>query len=56
MATGAIDDALMTQYRKSASTQARREVGKILFDTSHSSNLSSTFRYSSPRSSVPGKT
>jgi hypothetical protein len=45
---GPIDDALMTQYRKSASTQARREVGKILFDTSHSSNLSSTFRFASP--------
>jgi hypothetical protein len=44
----AIDGDLMMQYRKSADHLARREVGKILFDTSHSSNLSTTLRYVSP--------
>jgi hypothetical protein len=43
-----IDGDLMTQYRRSADRLARREVGKILFDTSHSSNLSHTLRYVSP--------
>jgi hypothetical protein len=44
----AIDAETMTNIRKSADRLARREVGKILYDTSHSSNLSRSMRYVSP--------
>jgi hypothetical protein len=45
---GPIDGAMMDQYRRTADRLARREVGKILYDTSHTSNLASHFRYVSP--------
>jgi hypothetical protein len=44
----AIDAETLTNIRKSADRLARREVGKILYDTSHSSNLSRSMRYVSP--------
>jgi hypothetical protein len=44
----AIDAEALTNIRKSADRLARREVGKILYDTSHSSNLSRSMRYVSP--------
>jgi hypothetical protein len=44
----AIDAETMTNIRRSSDRLARREVGKILYDTSHSSNLSRSMRYVSP--------
>lgn len=44
----AIDAEALMAMRRSADRLARREVGKILFDTSHASNLSRSMRFASP--------
>lgn len=43
-----LDPEAMLRARRQADRQARRAVGKVLFDASHTSNLASTFRFVSP--------